>query len=124
MLCVYIYIHTHILAATGSGASAPLTRPPSPLLDNPISLPQGPLQTEFENPALVPVSLSLTFMKLRLERPQTCIKHPKARAQSGPIYKLEPQDFKCTHSKMITQPHLVHNTGNNCSPPPEFSNLL
>ena len=66
VMCVYIYTHTHILAATGSGASAPLTRPPSPLLDNPISLPQGPLQTEFENPALVPVSLSLTFLEAEI----------------------------------------------------------
>lgn len=85
-----VYTHTHILAGTGSGASAPLTRPPLTPLDNPVSLPQGPLQTEFENPALVHVSLSLTFTKLRLERPQRCVKHPKAKAQSDPIYKLEP----------------------------------
>ena len=122
--CIYIYTHTHILAGTGSGASAPLTRPPSPLLDNPVSLPQGPLQREFENPALVHISLSLTFMKLRLERPQSCFKHPKARAQSSPIYKLALRDFKCMHSKMIARPHVVHNTGNNCSAPPEFSDLL
>lgn len=81
IVCYVCLTHTHILAGTGSG---PLPHSLSPLtpLDNPVSLPQGPLQTEFENPALVHVSLSLTFTKLGLERPQEIVKHPKAKAQA------------------------------------------
>lgn len=86
-MCVHTHTHTGWNRVRGL---CPTHSPPLTPLDNPVSLPQGPLQTEFENPALVHVSLSLTFMKLRLERPQRCVKHPKAKAQSDPVYKLKP----------------------------------
>lgn len=73
------------------GASPPLTRPPSSLLDTPHCPPQGagPLQTEFENPwSKVQDPLSLMLIELRLARPRRLFKHPKARAQCDPPYKL------------------------------------